>query len=90
MYTSGTTGEPKGVEISHQGLLVAIGALILLMKQFGVTFGWDSSRPWKLYFLVLSMYIHLAFIRPSIIRSSRTSDSFLIQYNLYPVGTCGC
>ena len=39
MYTSGTTGEPKGVEISHEAILTSAGALLKLMSQFGVHCG---------------------------------------------------
>jgi long-subunit acyl-CoA synthetase (AMP-forming) len=39
MYTSGTTGEPKGVEITHEAILSSTGALFLLMKQLGVKVG---------------------------------------------------
>lgn len=39
MYTSGTTGEPKGVEITHEAILSSAGALFQLMSQFGIKVG---------------------------------------------------
>lgn len=36
MYTSGTTGDPKGVEITNEAILTSAAALLKLMSQFGV------------------------------------------------------
>ena len=43
IFTSGTTGEPKGVEITHEAILTSAGALIQLMAQFGISCGCDAA-----------------------------------------------
>lgn len=37
MYTSGTTGEPKGVEITNRAVLTTVGALIGLVRHFKIS-----------------------------------------------------
>jgi long-subunit acyl-CoA synthetase (AMP-forming) len=39
MYTSGTTGDPKGVELSHRAVLAAVGALARLAQQWNIQLG---------------------------------------------------
>eukprot|EP00892_Ulva_mutabilis_P009905 jgi/Ulvmu1/7287/UM035_0075.1 len=42
MYTSGTTGAPKGVEISHEAVITSSAALLQLVGEFGVPVGKDD------------------------------------------------
>ena len=39
MYTSGTTGDPKGVEISHRAALATCGALEAYLRHFDLRVG---------------------------------------------------
>ena len=39
MYTSGTTGDPKGVEISHRAVLATVGALARLLEELKLKLG---------------------------------------------------
>jgi long-chain acyl-CoA synthetase len=43
MYTSGTTGEPKGVEISHRAVLATVGALHSLLQEYKLDLGCVST-----------------------------------------------
>lgn len=42
MYTSGTTGAPKGVKITHEAVITSSAALLRLVNEFGVPAGKDD------------------------------------------------
>lgn len=44
MYTSGTTGDPKGVEISHRAVLATVGALARLLQELKLQLGCAAPR----------------------------------------------
>lgn len=54
MYTSGTTGEPKGVLISHKNVVATISGLVALLKQVGL--GVDSKDAYLSYLPLAHIY----------------------------------
>lgn len=40
MYTSGTTGAPKGVKITHEAIITSSAALLRLVSHFNVPVRW--------------------------------------------------
>lgn len=43
MYTSGTTGDPKGVLIKHEAVVATVSSLQSFLGAVGMTFGPDDS-----------------------------------------------
>lgn len=45
MYTSGTTGAPKGVKITHEAVITSLAALVRLVSEFGIPMGCAVPSP---------------------------------------------
>jgi long-chain acyl-CoA synthetase len=71
MYTSGTTGEPKGVMLTHSSVLAQINAVVLYTQYLNLNIGSDD---------VLLSYLPLAHIMDRVIEETMIACGACIVY----------